>query len=130
MLDEPPLPAIEASQSVQSEAGQVQHPLPTKTREDGSVVIDLSGLAPPPTQCADGEPDPFNPEIVVCRKTENSPRLGANYGPSADELTEGSAVPRARVRISEDAEAEANVIKKGVGGWDADGVEAKARIRF
>ena len=105
--------------------------LPIQERDDGAVVIDLSSLAPPPTECADErEPDPFNPEILVCRKTMLSPRIGPNYGPSAEELVEGSAIPRARLRLSEDAEAEANVIKKGVGGFDADGAEVRARIKF
>ncbi|AWW74286.1 hypothetical protein CD351_07580 [Erythrobacter sp. KY5] len=105
--------------------------LPTTTRDDGSLLIDLTPLAPPPTECLDeSEPDPFNPEIIVCRETVLSPRIGPTYGPTAAELTEGSAVPRARMRLSEDAEAEANVIKKGVGGFDADGAEVRVKIDF
>lgn len=130
MQDEPPVAPIEIAEPADEASGEVEPHLPMQTREDGSVVIDLSSLSPPRTECMDREPDPFNPEIVVCRETALSPLLGANFGPSADELTEGSAVPRARMRLSEDAEAEANVINKGVGGWNAEGVEAKARLRF
>lgn len=126
MMDQAPEPIIA---EVPSEE-ELQPHLPTQTRADGSLVIDLSSLATPPTECLDEEPDPFQSEIVVCRQIAVSPRLGANYGPTADELLEGSAVPRARVRLSEDAEAQANVIEKGVGGWDADGVEAKVKIDF
>ncbi|WP_298302452.1 hypothetical protein [uncultured Erythrobacter sp.] len=130
MLDELPETPIELSEPAQRAAEIVEPHLPTETREDGLVVIDLSGLVPTPTECLDREPDPFNPEIVVCRRLTPSPRLGANYGPSAGELIEGSAVPRARVRISEDAEAEANVTSEGVGGWNANGAEVRARIKF
>ena len=130
MMDEPPAAPIELAEPAPDGAEKIEPHLPTTTLSDGSVVIDLSALAPPPTQCVGREPDPFNHEIIVCRKTELSPRLGANYGPSADELTEGSAIPRARVRLSQDAEAEANVINKGVGGWNANGVEAKVKIGF
>ncbi|EAQ29602.1 hypothetical protein NAP1_02480 [Erythrobacter sp. NAP1] len=127
MLDEPPVPVvIELPSPANTDEG-----LPTTTREDGSLVIDLTPLAPPPTECLDEiEPDPFNPEIIVCRETVLSPRIGPTYGPTAAELTEGSAIPRARVRLSEDAEAEANVIKKGVGGFDADGAEVRLKIDF
>lgn len=126
MIDEPP-PLPEAA-SPQTEI--VEPHLPSETREDGSLLIDLSPLAPPPTECAREEPDPFNPEIVVCRETVASPRLGADYGPSADELVEGSAIPRAKWQISEDAAAEANVINKGVGGFNANGGEVRLKIDF
>jgi len=130
MLDEPPQVPIELAEPAQRGVETVEPHLPTETREDSSLVIDLSGLAPPPTECLEDEPDPFNPEIIVCREVTASPRLGAGYGPSADELTEGSAVPRARVRLSEDAEAEANVTSQGVGGWNANGGEVRAKFRF
>jgi hypothetical protein len=42
----------------------------------------------------------------------------------------GSAIPRARIRLSENAEAEANLIKQGVGGFDADGAEVRVKIGF
>lgn len=128
MFDEPP-PAAEAPPPEQQQIIVEPH-LPTETREDGSMVIDLSPLAPLPTECAEQEPDPFNPEIVVCRKQVASPRLGPNYGPSADELVEGSAIPRARLKLSDDAEAEANVINKGVGGFNANGGEVRVKIDF
>ena len=104
--------------------------LPTTQRSDGSLVIDLMPLAPAPQQCAEEEPDPFNPTILVCRQTEPDPRLGADYGPSADDVLFGSAVPRARLKISDNAEAQANTIKKSVGGFDADGGEVRLKIDF
>ncbi|MEM1051842.1 MAG: hypothetical protein AAGI28_07075 [Pseudomonadota bacterium] len=130
MLEEPPPSSVGIVETAQADVIQVKPHLPTEKREDGSVVVDLSGLAPPPTDCLESESDPFNPEIVVCREITHSPRLGADYGPSAEEVTSGSAVPRASVRLSEDVEAEASVAKSGVGGWDADGVEAKVKIEF
>lgn len=126
MLDEPPEPIILEA----PEAGEVEPLLPMQERADGSIVIDLSSLAPQPTECLDREPDPFNPEIVVCREVTVSARLGADYGPTADELLEGSAVPRARVQLSGDAAAEANAINQSVGGWNANGGEVRARIKF
>ena len=69
--------------------------LPMTQRSDGSLVIDLMPLAPAPQQCAQEEPDPFNPTILVCRKTEPDPRLGADYDPRTEELLFGSDVPRA-----------------------------------
>ena len=127
MVDEPPPPA---AQPDPSEVQAVVPDLPSERREDGTLVIDLKPLAPPPTDCAAQEPDPFNPEIIVCRETVTSPRLGSDYGPSADELAEGSAIPRARVRLSDEAEAEANVINKGVGGFNANGGEVRVKIDF
>ena len=82
----------------QQDAADVAPDLPTEQRPDGALVIDLTPLAPPPTECAELlEPDPFDPEIVVCGETVLSPRIGPDYGPSAAELVEGSAIPRARV---------------------------------
>jgi hypothetical protein len=126
MLDEPP----EAIVLEAPEAGEVQPHLPTHERADGSLVIDLTPLAPPPAECLEREPDPFNPEIVVCRELTLSPRLGADYGPTADEVLEGSAVPRARLQLSEDASLEANVANQAVGGFNASGGEVRARIKF
>lgn len=130
MLDEPPTISIELADPEQGQIQESKPSLPIETREDGTVVIDLTGLAPPPMECVDREPDPLNPEIVVCRSVMTSPRLGADYGPSADEIVEGSAIPRARFRFSENAEAQANVINKAVGGWNANGAEAKVKIDF
>ena len=126
MIDEPPPPL----DPQQPQTQEVATGLPTEERADGSLLIDLTPLAPPPTACAREEPDPFNPEIVVCRETVTSPRLGSDYGPSADELVEGSAIPRAKWQISEDAAAEANVINKGVGGFNANGGEVRLKIDF
>jgi len=103
--------------------------LPSETRADGSLVIDLTPLAPPSEMCAEQEPDPFNPEIFVCRKTGQSPRLGAEL-PFADALTFGNAVPRARLKLSSDAEAQANITNSSVGGWNAQGAQAKVKLEF
>ncbi|MEO0590524.1 MAG: hypothetical protein AAFZ11_08190 [Pseudomonadota bacterium] len=137
MIDEPP-PALSVQSPAPAPAALEATPadpvdpfaLPTTTKSDGTVVIDLIPLAPAPQMCAEEEPDPFNPEIVVCRKTEPDPRIGPNQGPSVDELLFASAVPRARLKLSENAEAEANTIKKPVGGFNADGVEARVKIEF
>ena len=126
MIDEPPVLPVYNLPSEQTPKVE----LPTNVRPDGSLVIDLTSLAPPPTECIAEEPDPLNHEIIVCRDTLLSPRLGADYGPTADEVVEGSAVPRARVRLSDDAEAEANVINKGVGGFNANGGEVRVKIDF
>lgn len=129
MMDQPPEPPQPFERAIEA---PVESGLPSIERDDGSVVIDLMPLAPPPTECADAleEPDPFNPEILVCRETVLSPRLGEDYGPTADELIEGSAVPRARLRLSEETEAQANLINKGVGNWNANGAEARIKIDF
>lgn len=129
MLDIPQSPSP-VQDDVELPADTSGSSLPTETRPDGTLVIDLTGLAPPPTECVTREPDPFNPEIIVCRELQTSPRLGPDYGPTADEVIEGSAVPRARLRLSDDAEAQANVINKGVGGFNANGAEARVRIDF
>lgn len=42
----------------------------------------------------------------------------------------GSAIPRAQIRLSDTASAEANLIKQGVGGFDADGAEVRVKIEF
>ena len=143
MIDEPPpTPSVEAPTpapapapapvSLDPEPAGADDPyaLPSTTKADGTVVIDLMPLAPTPQMCAEEEPDPFNPEIVVCRKTEPDPRIGPDQGPSVDDLLFASAVPRARLKLSENAEAQANTIKKPVGGFDADGVETRVKIEF
>ncbi|MEL7199269.1 MAG: hypothetical protein AAGL10_13230 [Pseudomonadota bacterium] len=129
MMDEPPIEPPIVGQSVLLEltADEVEPHLPSETLDDGTVVIDLKPLAPTPEECLDRQPDPFIPEIVVCAKTELSQRLGPVFGPS-DEEQFGSAIPRARLKLSEDAEAEANLINKGVGGWNANGGEVRLKI--
>ncbi len=105
--------------------------LPVTEREDGSLVIDLKPLGPVPVeqQCLERDPDPLDNTILVCRRTETDQRLGARIGPAEEEVF-GSAVSRARVRISDNAEGQANVIKKGVGGVDSDGAEVRVKIDF
>ena len=125
IVDDPPAPLP------QPPATEIVEPhLPTELRADGTLVIDLTSLTSDTTQCLDEEPDPLNPEIIVCRETTTSPRLGADYGPSADELIEGSAIPRARWKLSDDATLEANTINQGVGGFNANGGEVRVKIDF
>ena len=115
----------------QQDASDVAPDLPTEQRPDGALVIDLIPLAPPPTECAvEREPDPFNPEIVVCGETMLSPPISPDYGPSADQVVEGSAIPRARVQITDNAAAEANATAPAVGGFHANGGEVRAKINF
>ncbi|HSJ78983.1 MAG TPA: hypothetical protein VK913_09655 [Erythrobacter sp.] len=97
-------------------------------RADGTLVIDLRPLAPPPQECAAEAPDLFNPEIVVCNRTSHSPRIGPSIGLEDDGFA--SAIPRARLKLSDKAAAEANVINKGVGGWNANGGEVRLKIDF
>lgn len=125
-IEEPP--PISAEQPDDDESAPA---LPTERRADGSLLIDITPLAPPPTECVDPqEPDPFNPEIVVCGETMLSPRIDPDYGPSADEVLEGSAVPRARWQISENAALEANTAASSVGGFSGNGGEVRVKIDF
>ena len=126
MIDEPPVPP-------QAEARSDQFAAPlAEPQPDGSVVIDLTQLLPPPPpsdQCSEAAPDPFNPEIVVCTATGPSPRLGPVVGP-VDEEVFGSAIPRARIKLSDTASAEANGINQSVGGFNANGGEVRLKIDF
>ncbi len=125
MFDEPP-PPEPASLRAEAEA-QALLPEPA----EGRVVIDLTQLVPqpPPGDCIADDPDPLNPAIVVCdTATGPSPRLGPVVGPVDEEF--GSAIPRARIKLSERAEAEANLAKTPVGGFDADGAEVRLKIDF
>lgn len=101
--------------------------MPART---GDTVIDLTRLAPPPPAepCDDDQPDPLNPVIVVCADTGPAPRLGPVVGPVDDGFA--SAIPRARIKLSDNVEAEANLIKQDVGGFDADGGEVRIKIDF
>ena len=128
MVTETPLPppepvpvAIEAEASPQ---------LPMAQRPDGTLVIDLTALVPPvpSADCLMEEPDPFSRDIVVCEARGPSPRLGLTIGPVDGEF--GSAIPRARIRLSETASAEANLSKTPVGGFDADGAEVRVKFDF
>ncbi len=95
----------------------------------GGTVIDLTLLALPPSEpCDDDQADPLNPVILVCADTGPAPRLGPVVGPVDDGFA--SAIPRARIKLSDNAEAEANLISQGVGGFDADGGEVRVKIDF
>ncbi len=124
-VTEPPLPA--QVPPILAEAEVPTH-LPMEQRADGTLVIDLRPLADVPQECAPEVPDPFNPEIVVCNQTITAPRLDPSIGPEDDGFA--SAIPRARLKLSDKAEAEANVINKGVGGWNANGGELRLKIDF
>jgi hypothetical protein len=130
MIAEPPVPPPEASvlAAPTDESTSAAAPVIAE-KADGSVVIDLTQLMPPPpSDCIAEEPDPFNPEIVVCKTTTPSPRLGPMVGPVDEGF--GSAIPRARIKLSDTASAEANVAKSPVGGFDADGAEVRVKIDF
>lgn len=155
MIDEPPVPpAYEASGTevtmLETVPGPPRHvcaryaidparpgevlcepfPLIDVPADDSRVVIDLTQFVPPPPaeECIDEPADPLNAEILVCAQTGPAPRLGPMVGPVDDGF--GSAIPRARIKLSENAEAEANLIKQGVGGIDADGAEVRVKIDF
>lgn len=93
------------------------------------LVIDVLAPAPPPPgDCAGHVADPFQSEIIVCQQAEAAPRLAKSIGPEVDDF--GNAIPRARLKLSENAEAQANLINKSVGGWNANGAEVRLKIGF
>ncbi|MEM1195975.1 MAG: hypothetical protein AAGH57_07725 [Pseudomonadota bacterium] len=132
-VPEPPAPSALVAQApptgnrIEDKTGD--RTLPSQTRADGTLVIDLMPLAPAPQTCLEEAPDPFNPTIVVCGRTEPDPRLGTVL-PSTQDILFGSAVPRARLKLSDNSEAQANTIKKSVGGFDADGAEVRWKLEF
>ena len=130
MIDLPPPPPPSEPAPLVAEAETQSPTAPAiKQRADGSLLIDLTQLAPPPpTECVADEPDPFNPEIVVCKAAGPSPRHGPVVGPVDDGF--GSAIPRARIKLSDKAEAQANATNPSVGGWNAQGGEVRLKIDF
>ena len=127
MTDTPP-PVPDSVTALQATDAQGQA-LPTETRPDGTLVIDLLPLAPPPpAQCLAEEPDALNPEIIVCRQTGPSPRIGLEILPDVDDFAIG--IPSARIRLSDTATLEANTINQGVGGFNANGGELRLKIDF
>lgn len=129
MTEPPPPPPAPAPTIVEAAPGPAPS-ITTEQRADGTLVIDLTGLAPPqpPPDCAARAPDPFNPEIVVCAETGPSPRLGPVVGPVDEGFA--SAIPRARLRLSDKATAEANLVGAPVGGFDAEAAEVRLKIDF
>lgn len=123
MIDEPSPPPVELA-APQLPANSVTS---VELRPEGAVLIDLTQLVPV-EECAEAAPDSFKTEILVCEKAPRSPRLVPLVGPVDDGF--GSAIPRARVKLSDTASAEANLIKQGVGGIDADGAEVRMKIDF
>ena len=131
MVDEPPALPPPPTQQVVVQADQPAQPL-TPPPPSGRVVIDLMQLvsAPPAEPCEETVADPLNAGIVVCTKAHGpSPRLGPREGPVDDEAF-GSAIPRARIKLSDKAAAEANVHNTPVGGFNANGGEVRLKIDF
>lgn len=127
MTELPPAQSLEAT----SAAPDVETPsLPLmQTRADGTIVIDLTQLVPPlAPDCSADTPNPLTTEIVVCAPSKPTQRLGPAIGPQDDGF--GSAIPRARIKLSETAAAEANVHNTPVGGFNANGGELRLKIDF
>ena len=98
-------------------------------RPAAPLVIDILARPSGDQDCTADKGDPFSSEIIVCQKTATTaPRLGKTIGPELDDF--GNAIPKARVKLSDTAEAEANLINKGVGGWNANGAEVRLKIDF
>jgi hypothetical protein len=124
MLDQVPdvPPAAESAETSAAAPAPLSRPA-------APLVIDI--LAPAPSlfeDCPVREADPFQSEIIVCQQAKASPRLTKSIGPELDDF--GNSVPRARLKLSEHAEAEANLINMGVGGWNANGAEVRLKIDF
>jgi hypothetical protein len=127
MSDDPA--ALPASLSVlPSPAAEAPPVLPMQQRGDGTLVIDLMPPAASGKACLASESDPFNPEIIVCEQALRSPRITPNPLPEVDDF--GNAIPRAQIRLSDTATAEANLINQGVGGFNANGGEVRLKIDF
>ncbi len=127
MTEQPPLPPELPPIRSQIEAEVPPH-LPMEQRADGTLLIDLLAPAPRQLDCELDEPDPFNPEIVVCKDSGPSPRIGPTFGPADDGFA--SAIPRARIKLSDTAAAEANLHNTPVGGFNANGGEMRLKIDF
>jgi hypothetical protein len=125
-VTEPP-PLLPEPPPIVAEAGAATHQ-PTESLAHGTLVIDV--LAPVPRQqdCTADEPDPFYSEIVVCTDGGPSPRIGPMAGPANDGFA--SAIPRARIKLSDKTAAEANVQNTPVGGFNANGGELRLKIDF
>ncbi|QDH35340.1 hypothetical protein [Porphyrobacter sp. YT40] len=128
MIDEPPPQAPDLAAPNENDVSAAAPVI--AERADGSVVIDLTRLVPPPPaeECIDEPADPLTSEIVVCAVTGPSPRLGPVIGPVDDGF--GNAIPRARIKLSETAEAQANLHNTPVGGFNANGGELRLKIDF
>ncbi|MGB3472932.1 MAG: hypothetical protein WBA51_19115 [Erythrobacter sp.] len=129
MLDAPPAVIIELPEEAPEE---VAPHLPMEDAADGTLVIDLMPLAPKaqPQKCIESDPNPLENAILVCRDLTIDQRFGPEYGPTNEPDDFGSAVPRAKFRISDDATGEVNATNPSVGGWNAQGAEARIRIDF
>ena len=130
MMDEPPPDISSAFELSATEADQLDAETDSQSyvQDDGTLVIDLTLPANSLEPCETDQPDPLNPAIVVCGDREENPRLELREQAEVDEF--GNAIPRAQIRLSEDAEAEANAINKGVGGWNGNGGEVRVKIDF
>jgi hypothetical protein len=94
-------------------------------------VLDILAQPPAPQQpgdCLARDADPFHPEIMVCQTAALPQRLTRQVGPALDDF--GNAIPRARVKLSDKAQGEANLINQSVGGFNANGAEVRLKIDF
>lgn len=135
MLDTPPAVPIDLSEPIENEASvqnDVQSHLPTQEREDGTIIVDLAPLAPKPQteECIEPDQNPLDAAIIVCRDLTTDQRITPAFGPADEPGEFGSAVPRAKFRISDDATGEVNATNPSVGGWNANGGEVKVKIDF
>lgn len=135
MQDAPPteLPADPLiAEARAAETAEMPPKLAIEEKADGTVVIDLTPLEPKPVEeeCLERDPNPLEGGIIVCRNTTTDQRLSSDYGPVDEPDDFGSAIPRARVKLSDKAEAEVNAFSKGVGGFNANGGEVRVKIDF
>ena len=129
MFDTPPAVPIDLSDTEQA---QVESHLPMKEQADGSLLIDLKPLEAKDRDepCVQTDPNPLQNGILVCRRVTTDQRLGPTQDVSAKDVVEGSAIPRAKFRIAEDATGEFNATNPSVGGFNAQGTEVRIRIGF
>ena len=132
MIDEPAAAPPPPDTPIAVQETEAAQPSAFVERPDGTLVIDLLQLVPAMPalpKCEMDEPDPLSNEIVVCRTSNVAHRLGPPIGPT-DEEAFGSAIPRARIKLSDTAAAEANATAPSVGGWNAQGGEVRLKIDF
>ena len=129
MIDAPPAVPIDLADTAEA---QVESHLPMEGRADGSLLIDLKPLEAKdrPEQCIATDPNPLDNGIIVCRTLTTDQRLGETHTVTVEDITFGSAIPRAKFRIAEDATAEVNGTAPAVGGFNAQGAEVRIRIGF
>ncbi|WFL77522.1 hypothetical protein P7228_00210 [Altererythrobacter arenosus] len=123
-MDQPPATSVEIPVAA-SESVDAAQPV-IEVREDGSTTIDIL-LPPPAPACVENEPDPFQNEIVVCRDVGNVHRLV--HAVPGDAI-EGSAIPRAEFKLSENATASADAEARAVGNTPANAAIVNVKVKF